>query len=164
MTGSTLVATSITCRGTPFSVAELRDALAVGSARIWQIVERLEWLGALHRSGAPPRRLGPRQARVPTIRELLRPDAPARLHAQHQALNTMLIFEHLANAPRSVSALAEVTGTSANTIGRLLARLEHVGYVTVAAGRDRRTRVYALAPVGRELGRRLAAAVTSPRA
>jgi DNA-binding MarR family transcriptional regulator len=146
------------------TVAELRNALTVGSARIWQIVERLEWLGALHRSGAPPRRLGPRQARVPTIRELLGPDAPARLHTQHQALNTMLIFEHLANAPRSVSALAEVTWTSASAIGRLLARLEHDGYVTVAAGRDRRTRVYALAPAGHELGRRLAAAVTSPRA
>jgi DNA-binding MarR family transcriptional regulator len=145
------------------TVAELRDALAVGTPRIWQVVERLEWLGALHRNGAPPRRLGPHRPRVTTIRELLGPGAPARLHTQHQALNTVLIFEHLANAPRNVSALAEVTGTDARAIGRLLARLEHDGYVTVAAGRDRRTRVYALAPAGHELGRALRAAVTRPQ-
>ncbi len=145
------------------TVAELRDALAVGSPRIWQVVERLEWLGALHRNGAPPRRLGPRRPRVPTIRELLGPHAPARLHTQHQALNTMLIFEHVANAPRSVSTLAKVTGTSDRTIRRLLTRLEYDGYVTVAVGRDRRTRMYALAPAGHELGRRLRAAVTRPQ-
>jgi DNA-binding MarR family transcriptional regulator len=145
------------------TVAELRDALAVGGARIWQVVERLEWLGALHRTGAPPRRLGPRRPHVPTIRELLGPDAPATLHTQHQALNTMLIFEHVATAPRNVSALAEVTGTSDRTIRRLLARLQHDGYLTVTAGRDRRTRVYALAPGGHELGRRLRAAVTRPQ-
>jgi DNA-binding MarR family transcriptional regulator len=145
------------------TVAELRDALAVGSARIWQVVERLEWLGALHRDGAPRRRLGPRRPCVPNIRGLLGPDAPARLHTQHQALNTVLIFEHVADAPRTVSALAEVTGTSASAIRRLIARLEHDGYITVAAGRDRRTRVYALAPAGHELGRRLRAAVTRPQ-
>lgn len=142
------------------TVGELRDALAVGSTRVWQIVAHLEWLGALHRNGAPPRRLGARQPRLPTVGELLCPHAPAELRAQHQALNTMLIFEHLAHAPRSISALAEVTGTSYRTIRRLLARLEHDGYVTVVIGRDRRTRVYGLAPAGRELGRTLCAAVT----
>jgi len=62
-----------------------------------------------------------------------------------------------------VSALAEVTATSDRAIRRLLARLQHDGYVTVAAGRDRRTRVYALAPAGHELGRTLRAAVTRPQ-
>jgi DNA-binding MarR family transcriptional regulator len=145
------------------TVADLRDALAVGSARIWQVVERLEWLGALHRDGAPPRRPGPRRPHVPNIDDLLGPDAPARLHAQHQALNTVLVFEHVANAPRSVSELAEVTGIPERTIRRLLARLEGDGYVTAAAGRDRRTRVYAFAPAGHELGRTLRAAVTRPQ-
>ena len=142
------------------TVAELRDALAVGVVRVWQIVERLEWLGALHRNGGPPRRLGPRQRRLPTTGELLGPDAPAHLRTQHQALNTMLIFEHLADAPCTASALAEVTSTTNRTIRRLLARLEHDGYVTVAVGRDHRTRMYGLAPAGHELGRTLRAAVT----
>ena len=75
----------------------------------------------------------------------------------------MLIFEHVANTPRNVSTLAEVTGTSDRTIRRLLRRLEHDGYLTVAAGRDRRTRVYGLAPTGHKLGRRLRAAVTRPQ-
>jgi DNA-binding IclR family transcriptional regulator len=140
------------------TVAELRDALAIGSTRVWQIVAHLEWLGVLHRNGALPRRLGARQPRLPTIRELLDPHAPAHLHTQHQALNTMLIFEHLAHAPRSVSALAEATGTANRTIRRLLARLEHDGYVTVAACRDRRTCGYGLAAAGHELGRTLRAA------
>jgi len=142
------------------TAAELRDALAVGRTRIWQIVEHLEWLGVLHRHGASPRRIGPRQPRLPTIRELLGPDLPAHLHTQHQALNTMLIVEHLAHAPCSGSALAEVIGAPDRTIRRLLARLEHDGYITVAAGADRRTRVYALAPAGHALGRTLRAAVT----
>jgi DNA-binding MarR family transcriptional regulator len=145
------------------TVGELRDALAVGSARIWQVVERLEWLGALHRSGARPRRLGPRRLYPRTIHEQLGPDVPTRLLHQHQALNTMLIFEHLANAPRSVSALAEITGNSRRTIRRLLARLEHDGYVMPTVGRDPGIRVYALASAAHELGRRLCAAVTRPR-
>ena len=137
------------------TVAELRDALAVGSSRVWQIVAHLEWLGVLHRDGAPPRRLGARQTRLPTIGELLRPDTPAHLRHQHQALNTMLMFEHLAHTPRSISALAEVTGTPYHTTRRLLARLEHDGYLTVAVSCDRRTRVYELAAAGHELGRTL---------
>lgn len=142
------------------TVAELRNALGVGSTRVWQIVSQLEWLGALRRDGAPPRRIGARQARLPTIRETLGPDAPAHLHTQHQALNTMLIFEHLAHEPRTVSALAEATGTAHRTLRRLLARLEHDRYITVAVGRDRRTRLYALSSAGHDLGRTLRAAVT----
>jgi DNA-binding IclR family transcriptional regulator len=141
------------------TVAELRDALAVGSSRVWQIVAHLEWLGVLHRDGAPPRRLGARQTRLATIGELLCSDTPGHLRYQHQALNAMLIFEHLAHTSRSSSSLAEVTGISYRTIHRLLARLEHDGYLTVV-GRDRRTRVYRLAAGGHELGRTLRDAVT----
>jgi uncharacterized membrane protein len=40
-------------------VFELRDALGVGRARIWQIVEHLE-AGSVLRDGEPPTRSGPR--------------------------------------------------------------------------------------------------------
>jgi predicted transcriptional regulator len=107
------------------TVAELRDALAVGSTRVWQIVAHLEWLGVLHRNGAPARRLGPRQPRLPLASELLVPDAPTHLRTQHQVLTTMLIFGQLASAPRGVLVPAEVIGPTNRTIRRLLARLEH---------------------------------------
>jgi DNA-binding IclR family transcriptional regulator len=67
----------------------------------------------------------------------------------------MVIFEHLANVPCSVSELAAVTSTSNRAIHRLLARLKHDGYVAAEVGRDRRTRAYGLALAGHELGRAL---------
>lgn len=138
------------------TVVELRDALAVGTKRIWQVIERLEWLGAMYRDGAPPCRLGPRRRHIPTVQELLGPEVPARLHAQHQAINTMLIFEHLSEAPCSAVTLADRTGAPYRTVRKLLARLEQDGYVTASAIGGRRVRVFTLASASYEFGRTLA--------
>jgi hypothetical protein len=144
--------------------------------------------------GGPPRHLGHTGARTisgerPRTRTtagsrqrsrlLSGPSWLAAVHAPnyepircHQAISTVLIFEHLAQSPRTASELAALMQASDRAVRRLLRRLEHDGMVepvaaprrgATAVARGRRPCTWCLADAGRVLGRQLAQAVPCPQ-
>ena len=138
------------------TVDDLRRRLGVGRARVWQLLDRLEWLGVVRRDGGPPRRLG-RHRRPPTPTELRNAVGPVL----PLPLRTILALECLAAAPCSATELSRALVVSRHSTRDLLARLELDGYVAEIDQRRGGAR-FQLTPRARALGRRLLLAPSQP--
>jgi DNA-binding MarR family transcriptional regulator len=149
-------ALAVVCVCPGVTVDELRRRLGVGRARVWQVLERLEWLGVVWRDGGPPRRLG-RDRRPPSPAELRSTVGPVL----PLALRTILALECLVAAPCSATELSRALAVSRHSTRGLLARLELDGYVARVDG-PRGVARFGLAPRARALGRRLWLAPSEP--
>jgi hypothetical protein len=130
------------------TVDELQHTLGVGRARIWQLIERLEWLRVVERAGDAPRRIG--KSRRPVSRAEWR----AAVGGRHQAIETILVLEQLACGEMWAAELARRVGCPHHQAARVLRRLEADGYVERLPPAGGRT-PYRLTEQGRLFGRDL---------
>lgn len=130
------------------TIEQLRTQLGVGQVRVWQILDRLEWLEVVRRDGDAPRRQG-LYRRPPPARTAWRRSAGVGCH---QAIDTMLALERLAVGPVSAPTLSQAIELSYRSTLRLLRRLEHDGYVERLHGPpDRYGPLPRLSTLGRQL-------------
>jgi DNA-binding MarR family transcriptional regulator len=149
-------ALAVVCVCPSVTVDELRQRLGVSRARVWQVLERLEWLDVVYRDGAPIRHPG--RHRRPPSRAELRTAVGLVLPL---ALRTILALECLVSAPCSATELSRALPVSRQSARGLLARLERDGYVARVDG-PRGVARFGLAPRARALGRRLWLAPSEP--